>query len=66
MAVLLFCNTDEEGNLTASLVGERVIPLQQYSHFFFIDDKDLETVKQELTNYKVINQKLILTENTAE
>ncbi|WP_141432411.1 hypothetical protein [Bacillus sp. 03113] len=56
--VLLFCNTDMEGKIIDSLVGERVIPLQQFDHFFFISEKDLETVKQELPQYRIIDNQI--------
>lgn len=43
--MLLFCNTDEEGNVTDALQGERVVPAKQYDHFFYMQE-DIEDVSQ--------------------
>ena len=45
--MIIFCNTDEEGNITESLKGERVVPNRQYDHFFYMQD-DIE-----VSNYRV-------------
>ena len=58
MGILLFCNVDADGVLTESIFGERVIPMQQYDYFFYLADKDEETVTAELPNYRVINREL--------
>ncbi|MBO1515651.1 hypothetical protein [Metabacillus bambusae] len=52
MNILLFCDTDENGNITESLKGFRVIPNQQYQHFFYLQE-DLNVL-----DYKVINNQL--------
>jgi hypothetical protein len=56
---LLFCNVDEEGNIIDSLFGDRVIPLKQYDYFFYLTD-EVDTVAQNIPNYKVVNDRLTL------
>lgn len=56
---LLFCNVDENGKITDSLFGERVIPMKQYDYFFFLTE-DVETVADNIPNYRVVNGQLTL------
>ncbi|WP_079475622.1 hypothetical protein [Marinococcus halophilus] len=43
--MLLFCNTDKEGNIQGSLKGEFVVPDRQYDHFFYMQE-DIADVSQ--------------------
>ncbi|PFN77600.1 hypothetical protein COJ85_32035 [Bacillus sp. AFS076308] len=54
---LLFCDVDENGKITESILGERVIPMKQYQYFFFLME-DVETISQNIPNYKVIDGQL--------
>lgn len=56
---LLFCDTDEEGKIIDSLIGEKVIPMKQYDHFFYLT-LDVETVVSNIPNYRVVNGQLTL------
>lgn len=53
MMVLLFCDTDAEGNITSSLHGRNVIPTRQYEHFFYLNEEI------DVSEYLVINGELI-------
>jgi hypothetical protein len=59
MGVLLFCDVDENGKIIESLVGQRVIPMKQWGHFFYLMD-ETETVVNNIPNYRVVNGQLIL------
>lgn len=59
MSVLLFCDVDENGKILESYIGERIIPMKQYDHFFFLNE-DEETVVSNIANYRVINGQLTL------
>ncbi|MEI2356049.1 hypothetical protein [Mesobacillus zeae] len=39
MAYLLFCNADENGNITDSFSGVNIIPDRQFDYFFYTNDK---------------------------
>jgi hypothetical protein len=56
---LLFCDADEDGKIINSLIGDIVIPMQQYDYFFFLSE-DVEKVVQNISNYRVINGQLTL------
>lgn len=56
---LLFCDVDEDGKIVDSLLGDRIIPMKQYDYFFYLTD-DVETVAQNIPNYRVINGQLTL------
>lgn len=60
MGVLLFCNVDEDGWITDSIFGDRVIPMRQYDYFFYLADKNTETVAAELPGYRVVDRQLML------
>jgi hypothetical protein len=62
MWTLLFCNADEAGVITSSLIGDKVVPVEQYDYFFFIPSKSPETVVEELPNYRIVNRELTLVE----
>lgn len=59
MGILLFCDIDENGKITDSLYGERVIPMKQYDYFFYLQE-EVETVGANIPNYRVINGQLTL------
>lgn len=50
MFYLVFCDVDEEGNITDALVGTNIIPNRQYDYFFFTSD---EGVTNNINQYKV-------------
>lgn len=54
--VLVYVDTDEQGNITAGESGKRIIPARQYQHFFITEDERA----LELENYKVENDQLVL------
>jgi hypothetical protein len=56
---LLFCDVDSEGKIIESLLGDRVIPLKQYDYFFYLLE-DVETVVQNISEYKVVDGQLTL------
>ncbi|MDQ1003956.1 hypothetical protein QFZ28_004356 [Neobacillus niacini] len=56
---LLFCDVDENGKIVDSIMGERVIPMRQYHHFFFLAETS-EIVAQNILNYRVVNGQLTL------
>jgi hypothetical protein len=56
---LLFCDVDQDGRIVESLIGERVVPMRQYQHFFFLME-DPETVNQNISNYLIIDGQLTL------
>jgi hypothetical protein len=56
---LLFCDVDENGKIVDSLIGDKVIPTKQYGYFFFLTD-DVETVVQNIPNYRVVDGLLTL------
>jgi hypothetical protein len=60
VGVLLYCNVDDNGLITDSIFGERIIPMRQYDYFFDIADKETETVAQELPRYRIVDSQLIL------
>lgn len=37
--IQLYCDIDEQGNITRLLSGEKVIPTSSFQHFFMIDKK---------------------------
>jgi hypothetical protein len=57
---LLFCDVDDDGKIIDSLLGDRVIPMRQYQHFFYLLE-DVEIVLQKVPNYRVIDGQLTLT-----
>jgi hypothetical protein len=58
---LLFCDVDDDGKIIDSLLGDRVIPMRQYQHFFYLLE-NVETVLQKIPNYRVIDGLLTLTD----
>jgi hypothetical protein len=60
LGVLLYCNVDVDGLITDSIFGERVIPMRQYDYFFYLVDKETETVAAELPRYRIVDRQLIL------
>lgn len=56
---LLFCDIDEQGKIIESLIGNKVIPMKQYDHFFYLTE-DVDTVVSKIPNYRVINGQLSL------
>lgn len=51
--MLLFCDVDENGNITSSLHGRNVIPTRQYQYFFYL------TEEIDVNDYLVIDGKLV-------
>jgi hypothetical protein len=37
--MLLFVNTDDEGNITESLYGHNIIPDREYDFFFIVEEE---------------------------
>ena len=62
MWTLLFCNADETGKIVTCLIGDKVIPAEQYDYFFFIPGKTAEVVNEELPKYRVIDRELVIVE----
>jgi hypothetical protein len=58
---LLFCNVDDNGKITESIIGERIIPSKQYEYFFFLMEV-AETVSIKIPNYRIIDGQLTLEE----
>jgi hypothetical protein len=56
---LLFCDVDENGKIVDSIMGERVIPMRQYNHFFFLAENP-EIVAQNISNYIIVEGQLTL------
>lgn len=56
--ILLFCDSDEEGNITSALLGRRIIPDRQYKHFFVVETDDLDVI---MGKFKIVNCKLVKT-----
>jgi hypothetical protein len=56
---LLFCDVDEQGKIVDSLVGDRVIPLKQYQHFFYLQ-QEVNAVVENIPNYRVVDGQLTL------
>jgi hypothetical protein len=56
---LLFCDVDEQGKIVDSLVGDRVIPLKQYQHFFYLQ-QEVNTIVENIPNYRVVDGQLTL------
>lgn len=50
--ILVFVDTDAEGRIISAQAGRRIIPSQQYAHFFITRD---ERILLELENFRVIN-----------
>jgi hypothetical protein len=50
--MLLFCDIDENGNITTWLHGRYVVPTRQYQHFFYL------TEEIDVTEYEVIDGQL--------
>ncbi|WP_176142213.1 phosphodiesterase [Bacillus toyonensis] len=46
----IFCDSDEAGNITQLEHGQRIIPGQNYMHFFKVDRYISDTIQ----NYKVV------------
>lgn len=38
MAFIVFCNADEEGNITEAICGNNIVPDKQYDYFFYLDE----------------------------
>jgi hypothetical protein len=53
---LVFCDADENGNITGFVAGPKVIPDRQYEYFFFLMDA------VDPSEYKVSNGELVLKE----
>jgi len=60
MRVLLYCNVNEDGKITDSAVGERVIPQQPFEYEFPIENINPEEVLRNIPRYRVINGELTL------
>lgn len=60
MGILLFCDVDENGKIIESIAGERIMPSKQYDYFFYIIGSDIETITQNIPNYRVVNGQLTL------
>jgi hypothetical protein len=56
---LLFCDVDQEGKITDSLIGDRVIPMKQYDYFFYLSE-EVTSVTQKIPNYRVVDGQLTL------
>lgn len=50
MGYLVFCDVDEQGNITDAFTGMNIIPSRQYDYFFFTTDAG---VMEDISNYKV-------------
>lgn len=51
--MLVFCNTNEQGEITGSLQGERVLPDRQFDFFFYLDKQADAEIIANLDDYKV-------------
>lgn len=54
--MLLFCDTDSNGNITSYVAGERIIPDRQYQHYIFLQDG---SALEHIEDFIVANGKLI-------
>lgn len=54
MNSLLFCDTDENGNITEALSGINVIPDRQYAYFFYGFDDDIFLYKVDVVTRQLI------------
>lgn len=60
--LLIFADTDELGNITASCIGENVVPDRQYIHFIFLANTEL-TAEEIILDYQIINNTLVKKES---
>lgn len=56
---LLYCDVDYQGKIVDSLLGDRIIPLKQYDHFFYLTE-EIDTVVRNLPNYRIVNGQLTI------
>lgn len=56
---LLFCDVGEDGKITESIQGERIIPGKQYHHFYYLTENSV-TVTENIPYYKIVNGQLTL------
>lgn len=56
--VLIFADTDGDGNITEYIAGSRVIPHKQYEHFFYVEkfESSIDTLRDD---YKIIFGELV-------
>ncbi|MBT2682666.1 hypothetical protein [Bacillus sp. ISL-37] len=50
MNILVYCDTDNDGNIIDALIGANIIPSRQYDYFFFSTDAG---VLEDIAQYKV-------------
>lgn len=51
---LLFCDVDEDGNITDALTGVNIIPDRQYDYFFYGFDADIFIYKVDVVTRKLV------------
>lgn len=47
--IQLYCNVDDQGNITQSIYGMNIIPSETFDFFFMIDEETAENIE----DYKV-------------
>jgi len=54
MGFLVFCDADEQGNITDYIAGRNIIPSRQYDYFFFLMNEI------DVADYKIVDGQLVL------
>lgn len=55
MGFLVFCDVDEEGNITEYIAGKAVIPGRQYDHFIYLEKEiDVSFYKMDIESRKLV------------
>jgi hypothetical protein len=57
MNIHLYCDTDEEGNITTVLAGENIVKNREYDYSFVVDSWE---IVENAHLYKVIDGELVL------
>lgn len=61
--MIVFCNSDKEGNITRAQSGDVLAPAERWDHFFYFYDNEMtaeekEMLKEVRLHYKVKNGEL--------
>jgi hypothetical protein len=52
MGFLVFCDADEEGQITAYVAGQYIMPDRQYQYFYYLNESI------DVSEYKIVDNKL--------
>ncbi|NJP37202.1 hypothetical protein [Alkalicoccus luteus] len=56
LRIQIYCDVDENGDITESVSGQRIVPDRQYDYFFMVEDQE---IPNHIEDYKVEDRQLV-------